>query len=254
MAWNPSQYLAFAGPRMQPAIDLLTRIPQETPRTVVDLGCGPGNIAPLLRQRWPDAEIVGLDNSDTMLERARNANPGETFAFADIETWEPDARYDVVFSNAALQWVPGHDTLFPRLLRRVAPGGTLAVQIPRNAAAPSHTLIGDVIDGGPWRDRLAPILDASPTREPAFYRNLLVGQAASLDIWETEYLQVLDGENPVFEYTKGSQLNRFVDVLQEPEHSRFEQQYRELVARAYPPEADGRTLFPFRRQFILATA
>lgn len=254
MAWNPSQYLAFAGPRMQPAIDLLARIPQETPGTVIDLGCGPGNITPLLRQRWPDARILGLDNSDTMLARARTAMPDEAFEFADITQWNPDTRYDVIFSNAALQWVEGHDTLFPRLLGHVAPGGTLAIQIPRNSDAPSHRLIDDVIESGPWRDLLAPIRDANPTQTPQWYRNLLVGLAENLDIWETEYLQVLDGDNPVAEYTKGSQLTRYLGKMDEPWSREFESQYRDLVAKAYPPEADGKTLFPFRRLFIVASA
>jgi trans-aconitate 2-methyltransferase len=253
MAWNPSQYLAFAGPRMQPAIDLLNRIPQDAPGTVVDLGCGPGNITPLLRQRWPDARIVGLDNSDTMLERARTANPDETFEFADIETWRPDEKFDVIFTNAALQWVEGHEELFPRILGRVALGGTLAIQIPRNFEAPSHRLVGTVIEGGPWRDLLMPIHEHTPTRDPRFYRNLLVGRAKTLDIWETEYLQVLDGDNPVAEYTKGSHLTRFLGRLGGAEAAEFESCYRALVAKAYPPEADGKTLFPFRRLFILAT-
>ncbi|MEX2615003.1 MAG: methyltransferase domain-containing protein [Alphaproteobacteria bacterium] len=254
MAWNPGQYLAFAGPRMQPAIDLLARIPQETPGTVIDLGCGPGNITPLLRRRWPDASILGLDNSDTMLARARTAMPDETFEFADITEWTPATRYDVVFSNAALQWVPDHDTLFPRLLGYVAPGGTLAIQIPRNDDAPSHRLIDDVIEDGPWRDLLAPIRDANPTQKPAWYRNLLAGQAKDLDIWETEYLQVLDGDNPVAEYTRGSQLTRYLGKMDEPWRSEFESRYRALVAKAYPPESDGRTLFAFRRLFIVASA
>lgn len=254
MAWNPSQYLAFAGPRMQPAIDLLNRIPQETPGSVIDLGCGPGNITPLLRQRWQDADIIGLDNSDTMLERARTACPDETFDHCDITAWQPDRQYDVIFSNAALQWVTGHDTLFPHLLDLVAPGGTLAIQIPRNTDAPSHRLIGDVIEGGPWRDLLAPIRDAIPTQEPAWYRNLLSATAKSLDIWETEYMQVLDGDNPVAEYTKGSQLTRFLEPLDEAARGEFESRYRDLVIKAYPPESDGKTLFPFRRLFILANA
>ncbi len=254
MAWNPSQYLAFAGPRMQPAIDLLGRIPQESPASVVDLGCGPGNITPLLRQRWPDARILGLDNSDTMLTRARAACPDELFEFTDITAWNPATHYDVIFSNAALQWVEGHDTLFPRLLDQVAPGGTLAIQIPRNNDAPSHRLIDEVIDNGPWRELLAPVRDANPTQKPEWYRNLLVTQAKNLDIWETEYLQVLDGDNPVAEYTKGSQLTRYLGKMDAPWQGEFESQYRALVAKAYPPEADGKTLFPFRRLFIVASA
>jgi len=253
MAWNPSQYLAFAGPRMQPAIDLLARILLDTPGTVIDLGSGPGNITPLLRGRWPDAELIGLDNSEPMLGRAREANPTETYRFTDIGTWNPDRQYDVIYTNAALQWVPDHETLLPRLAGFVAPGGVLAMQIPNNYEAPSHSLMRDVIQEGPWRARLVPVWDSIEPRDPATYRRLLLPLAKTLDIWETEYLQVLDGDNPVVEYTKGSWLTRYLAPLEEPQRGDLEALYGAKILAAYPPEADGKTLFPFRRLFMLAT-
>ncbi|MGY8960436.1 MAG: methyltransferase domain-containing protein [Alphaproteobacteria bacterium] len=253
MAWDPGQYLAFAGPRMQPAVDLLTRTHHDNPKTVLDLGCGPGNITPLLQQRWPGAAISGVDNSDEMLTRARAAVPDVEFSNLDIATWEPTQQYDVLFSNAALQWVKGHTTLFPKVIDMVAPGGVAAIQIPRNFDAPSHTLMTNVINDGPWTDLLTPVRDDMPTERPEFYYDLLSPLVKTLDIWETEYLQVLDGENPVAEYTKGSWLMRFLSYLDEPEKSEFEAKYRALIQEAYPKRADGKTLFPFRRQFILAT-
>ncbi len=252
MAWNPSQYLAFAGPRMQPAIDLLARIPLDAPGTVVDLGCGPGNITALLRRRWPDAAIAGLDNSAAMLDRARTANPAESFENVDIGAWNPDQPCAVIYTNAALQWVPDHAKLLPRLAGYVAPGGVLAMQIPRNFEAPSHRLMLDVIQEGPWREKLEPVWAAIPTEDPGYYRRLMLPLTRNLDIWETEYLQVLDGDNPVAAYTRGSWLTRYLDPLDEAWRGAVEASYQDKVRAAYPPEPDGKTLFPFRRLFMIA--
>jgi trans-aconitate 2-methyltransferase len=253
MAWNPNQYLAFAGARMQPAIDLLARIALNAPETVVDLGCGPGNITPLLRQRWRDAAIVGLDNSTSMLERARAANPAENYDNTDIATWNPAQRPAVIYANAALQWLPDHHNLLPRLAGYVAPGGVLAMQIPRNHDAPSHRLVLDVIRDGPWRATLEPVWAGVTSLGPLDYRRLMAPLTRTLDIWETQYLQVLEGDNPVAAYTKGTWLTRFLDPLDEPWRSTFETRYQDIIRAAYPPEPDGKTLFAFRRLFMIAT-
>jgi trans-aconitate 2-methyltransferase len=159
----------------------------------------------------------------------------------------------VLFSNAALQWVKSHETLFPKVINLVAPGGVVAIQIPRNFDAPSHTLMTDTINAGPWKELLTPVRHDVPTQRPEYYYDLLSPLVKTLDIWETEYLQVLEGENPVAEYTKGSWLMRFLSILDEPWKSKFEADYRARILKAYPQRADGKTLFPFRRQFILAT-
>ena len=253
MVWDPQQYLTFAAPRLQPAIDLLARIPLYAPKSVVDLGCGPGNVTPLLQQRWPSANILGLDNSDEMLEKARDSVPQAKFEKVDVSSWNPTRKFNVIYSNAALQWIAGHETLFPHIAAQVAPGGVLAIQIPRNFDAPSHSLMLDVIREGPWKELLEPIWIAVPTQPPAFYYNLLDPLTRDLQIWETEYLQVLEGANPVAEYTKGTWLSRFLNPLDEPWRSEFETIYRTRIAAAYPPQSNGKTLFPFRRQFILAS-
>jgi len=253
VSWDPAQYLKFSGERMRPAVDLLARIGAVAPATVVDLGCGAGNLAPLLAARWPAARLTGVDSSPEMLARARRDHPGAAFVQADMGAWRPDAPVDVLFSNAALHWVDGHAELLPRLLEQaVAPGGTLAVQMPRNFGAPSHTTIAETIQQGPWRARLEPLLRREPVAPPAVYWRRLAGCAAELQIWETEYLQVLAGENPVAEYTKGTWLKQFLDRLEGDERGAFESDYRARVRAHYPPEADGRTLFPFRRLFIVA--
>lgn len=250
MSWNPEQYLRFSAPRLRPAVDLLARV-DGTPRTVVDLGCGTGHVTALLAARWPQAQITGVDDSAAMLAQARNALPALTWQQQGIADWRADVPVDLLFSNAALHWLPDHAALLPRLARQVAPGGTLAVQMPRNFLAPSHTAIADSVRAGPWRARLEPLLGPPPVAEPAAYFDVLQPLAATLDLWETEYLQVLDGEDPVKEWTKGTWLKTFLDRLEGAERDAFEADYAARVRAAYPRRADGTTLFPFRRLFIV---
>lgn len=252
MAWDPAQYLKFADHRLRPALDLLARIDAAAPDRVVDLGCGTGNVTAILAARWPSARTVGVDPSETMLARARSEHPGLRFEAADAAAWTADPSVDVLYSNAALHWLGDHDALFPHLFAQVRPGGWLAVQMPRNFGAPSHTAVADAARDGPWEARLAPMLAPPPVDAPARYVERLAPLAAALDVWETEYMQILTGENPVAEWTKGTWLRPFLDALEEPQRSGFEAAYRERVAAAYPPMPDGRTLFPFRRLFLVA--
>ncbi|BBK41251.1 trans-aconitate 2-methyltransferase [Allostella vacuolata] len=249
--WDPSQYLKFADHRLRPALDLLARVPGDAPGTVIDLGCGPGNVTTHLRRRWPGARMIGVDSSREMLARAGAAMPDVDWIEADIATWEPAAPVDVIYSNAALHWLGGHDRLFPRLLDWLAPGGVLAVQMPRNYQSPSHTNILETAADGPWQATLEPLLRPSPVAAPEVYYRLLAAGGARPDIWESIYVQVLEGTNPVVQFTKGSALKPLLDALQEPLRGGFEAAYAERIAAAYPPEADGRTLFPFRRLFMV---
>jgi trans-aconitate 2-methyltransferase len=252
MAWDPAQYLKFADQRLRPAIDLLGRIDLAAPGDVYDLGAGAGNVTRIIKARWPAARVTGVDGSPAMLEKAAAAAPDITWQAGDLAAWQAPRPADLIYSNAALHWIGGHEQVFPRLLASLAPGGVLAVQMPRNFAAPSHTAMAEAARGGPWRARLEPLLRPAPVAEPAFYYDLLAPAAASVDVWETEYLQVLEGRDPVKEWTKGTWLKPLLDALDGPERADFEARYAELVARAYPPRADGRTLFPFRRLFIVA--
>jgi trans-aconitate 2-methyltransferase len=250
--WNPSKYLEFAGPRLRPALDLLDRVALDAPAVVYDLGCGAGNVTRLLQERWPRADIVGVDASAAMLGAASRATPGITWVRADLADWSPPGPANLIYSNAALHWLDDHGTLFPRLVRTLSPGGVLAVQMPRNFGAPSHTELVEAARSGPWRVRLEPLLRPSPVAPPATYYDLLSPVATTLDVWETEYLHVLEGEAPVVEWLKGSALRPLLDALDEPERSAFLDAYISRIARAYPPRADGRTLFPFRRLFVVA--
>jgi len=250
--WNPSQYLKFADHRLRPALDLLARVPVDEPAAVFDLGCGAGNVTKLLVERWPKARVTGVDSAMPMLEKARLAAPRIAFIHADLAAWAAPAPASVIYSNAALHWLDDHAALFPRLMGQLAPGGALAVQMPRNHGAPSHTLMAEAAEAGPWRAKLANVRPIRPVHEPAEYFRMLAPLAARLDIWESEFLQVLEGENPVVEWTKGTGLRPYLDALDDAGKKGFLAAYAERIAKAYPPEADGRTLFPFRRIFIVA--
>jgi trans-aconitate 2-methyltransferase len=192
-AWDAGQYLRFADQRTLPARDLVARIDLAQPRRIVDLGCGPGNSTAVLRERWLDAAVTGIDTSAELLAAARLEHPGIDFVVGDIAGWAPDEPYDLVFSNAALQWVGDHERLLPRLMEAVAPGGALAVQMPRNHDFATHVLMRQVAAEGPWGDRLAGARDPSPVRPPEFYYDCLAPKSRSVILWETNYIQVMDG-------------------------------------------------------------
>jgi trans-aconitate 2-methyltransferase len=251
--WDPAKYLEFEDQRLRPALDLLGRVTARAPRTVYDLGCGAGNVTRLLRERWPEARVTGVDSSEAMLAAAARAAPGVAWVHADLAAWSAPAPADLIFSNAALHWLDDHPALFPALARQLAPGGVLAVQMPRNHVAPSHTEMVETARGGPWRDRLAPLLRLAPVAAPAAYLDMLAPHVDRVDIWETEYLQVLDGAAPVVEWVKGSALKPLLDALEPAERTAFLASYGARVATAYPRRPDGHTLYPFRRLFILAS-
>lgn len=258
--WDPKAYLAYAEPRLRPALDLLARVPLDRPGKIVDLGCGPGTVTRLLAARWPDAEIVGVDSAPEMLARAREDNTlrreemsrKTTFIQGDIADWTPDGAPDLIFSNAALHWLNDHPHLFPRLFATLAPGGVLAVQMPRNYPAPSHTEITAAARSGPWAQILEPLLRPAPVAPPEVYWNILSAVCPHLDIWETTYLQVLDGDDPVLRWISSTALAPLRNALSEPWRAQFLDALRARLARAYPRRADGKTLFPFTRQFIIA--
>jgi trans-aconitate 2-methyltransferase len=252
LTWQPERYLAFADQRTRPARDLLARVPLANPARVADLGCGPGNSTALLAQRWPEAAIIGVDSSPEMLAQARASDVRATWIEADIAAWTPDDPLDLIYANAALQWLDHHATLLPRLLGLLRAAGALAVQMPRNFEAPSHALLRDTARSGPWADRLAGTLDRPSVAAPAWYHDLLAPHAAALDIWETEYLHVLAGDDPVLSWTRGTALRPVMPALDADQFAAFEAAYAERLRMAYPKRADGGTLFPFRRLFIVA--
>lgn len=257
--WDPAQYLRHADHRARPFADLLSRVPGlpgDRPR-IADLGCGPGNVTVLLAERWPTAHITGYDNSPEMLARA-DAYAGPTpgggrldFAHADARTWAPEEPYDLIISNATLQWVPGHAGRFADWVTALKPGGTFAFQIPGNFASPSHRLMRELAHSARWKDRLAETLrhdDAVLT--PEAYLERLTALGCEADVWETTYLHLLHGEDPVLDWVKGTGLRPVLTELGE-EAEEFVAEYRTALREAYPATEHG-TVFPFRRIFAVA--
>ncbi len=252
MTWDPQRYLNFVGPRLRPALDLLSRVDLEAPKSVVDLGCGPGNVTPYLCQRWPKAQVFGVDRSPEMLTSARASMPDQHWIEADAATWQPTTPADLIYSNAALHWLPDHDQLFPRLLSLLAPGGVLAVQMPRNFSRPTHQLVYEAAQQSGVYTYIKHLFRPPPTHPPEVYYEALADHCAALDIWETNYIQVLSGDNPVAEWTAGSWLRPFTNALDEPDRSRFVTCYRNLIRQAYPARNNGHTLLPYLRLFLIA--
>jgi trans-aconitate 2-methyltransferase len=249
--WNPETYLAFAGERTRPAAELLARVRNEHPKRVIDLGCGPGNSTKLLSARWPQARLEGLDNSPTMLAEAGASDVRALWLQADIASWRPDGRYDVIFSNATLQWLPDQAFLLPRLMGFVEPGGTFAFQVPVNFKAPSRLLIRETADDPSWRESLSKVREPEHGKAESYY-DILKPHAASLDIWQTEYLQVLEGDDAVYRWVSATALRPLLEALEGQTREAFIALYKAKLNKAYPRRADGTTLFPFQRLFVVA--
>jgi trans-aconitate 2-methyltransferase len=253
--WDSAQYLRFSAERTQPAIDLAARIAIENPRRIVDLGCGPGNSTAVVARRWPTAELLGLDNSAEMIAAAKKNLPHCTWQIGDIGSWSPPNGFDIVFSNAALQWIPDHRHAVPRLLSHVANGGAFAFQVPANFDAAPHRLIRELGSSPAWRNFfLAPVREWH-AEEPSFYYDVLAPLASRVELWTTDYIHVVPGPEAIVEWYRGTGLRPWLDLLPTEENrSRFLADYLTAIANAYPRQKDGRVLFPFRRLFVIAYA
>lgn len=251
--WDAAQYLKFKDERTRPVVDLLARVRTEAPRRCFDLGCGPGNSTAVLRQTFPDAEIVGLDRSPDMLAKARADLPDIPFVQADLATWTPDAPCDVMLSNAVLQWLPDHAALLARLAGGLAPGGSLAVQMPDNFDEPSHTLMREVAAAGPWASRLGAAGEAR-TRIASVdaYYGWLRQAGCSVDLWHTTYVHPLQGTRAIVEWFKSTGLKPYLDALENAERTAFLDSYAEKLDLAYPAQPDGTVLLRFPRLFFVA--
>ena len=255
MSWSAAQYSKFEDERSRPVRDLLAHVPSRTVANAADIGCGPGNSTQLLQERFPDAIITGIDSSADMIAAARKRLPAVRFDIQDIAHWQGrGAPFDVILANAVLQWVPDHSSLFPALLARLAPGGSLAVQMPDTLEEPASRLMREIASDGPWAQRLAGVASTRVIRHRAdWYYRLLRECGATVDIWQTTYLHPLAGAGAVVEWFKGSGLRPYLEPLDAPERSEFLTRYEAAVAQAYPTQPDGTLLLPFPRLFFIAT-
>ncbi|QAT87195.1 trans-aconitate methyltransferase [Corallococcus coralloides] len=256
MDWSAAQYTRFEDERNRPIRDLLARVLTVDVKRAADIGCGPGNSTELLRARFPMAAVTGMDSSPDMLAAARKRLPDVRFDLGDIATWSDPGPYDAILANAALQWVPDHSTLLPALLHKLAPGGSLAVQMPDNLEEPSHRLMRETASAGPWADTLKGAASARTERHDAdwYFRTLREAGATTVDVWRTTYFHPLTGgAGAVVEWFKGSGLRPFLEPLDAGEKTDFLGRYQEGIAQAYPAIPDGTVLLPFPRLFIVAT-
>lgn len=252
--WNPELYLRFEAERTRPAIELLSRIDISNPSVVADLGCGPGNSTALLARRWPDSTVIGVDSSFAMLEKARSHLPSCQFLQANIASWQAETPCDVIFANASLQWVPGHEKLIPRLVGQLAGNGVLAVQMPDNLDEPSHALMREVATEEVWKGKIG---DTSAIRTrllsaDKYYDLLTRAGCRRVDMWKTVYFHVMPGAESIVEWLKSTGLRTFLEPLNEPEKQDFLGQYLQKLREAYPERQDGNMLLPFPRFFFVA--
>jgi trans-aconitate 2-methyltransferase len=254
MSWSAKQYVAFEDERTRPVRDLLSAVPARSVGRAIDLGCGPGNSTEVLAQRFPEAEVGGIDSSEDMILAARKRLPKLRFEVADVAAWRDPGPYEVILANAVFQWVPGHATLFPDLVKKLAPGGALAIQMPDNLDGPAHRLMRETAAHGPWAPKLSSAAAARTTLNSAdWYYELLRPVSTRVDLWRTTYYHSLSGGAPaVVEWFKGSGLRPFLEPLSESERGAFLERYTASVAHAYPALADGSVLLPFPRLFLVA--
>jgi trans-aconitate 2-methyltransferase len=251
--WSARQYLKFEDERTRPPRDLLAQVPLAKPRLVVDLGCGPGNSTELLVKRFPQAQVVGLDSSPDMLRKAHERLPTCKFVQGDIATWTPEARTDLIFGNAVLQWLPDHPAIMRRLLAALPDAGVLAIQMPDNTREPGLVFQGEVGARGPWRDH--PEIKAAPRQDlppPEAYYDLLKPVCSAIDIWHTVYNHVMASPQAIVEWFKGSSLQPFLSPLNTAAREQFLAAYTEKIVGAYKPRFDGKVLLRFPRLFIVA--
>lgn len=245
-SWDPNLYLEFDAQRTQPSIDLVSRIALDQPAAIVDLGCGPGNSTAVLARRWPHARIVGVDHSAEMLERARAEHPGLCWVLEDIARWTPAAPCDLVFTNAALQWVPGHRDLLPRLLAFLRPGGALAMQIPYHLHSRVHRIIEETAA------RFGCLHSVFEILTPGEYYDILASRARRLDLWTTDYIHIVESPAAIVRWMQGTGLRPYLEPLDEAARAAFLAAFEQSVAERYPAQQDGRVLFPFPRLFDIA--
>jgi len=245
--------MRYGDQRTRAAADLAARIDLDAPKTIADLGCGPGNSTQILRTRWPHSDILGIDNSSEMIEAAKRSFPEQNWLLADVSGWRPADPIDLVYSNAALQWLPSHDTLMRHLFTRVAPGGALAFQIPSSTYARVRTLIHEISRDSAWTERMDTPRSALTMESPAFYYDALASEATRLDIWESEYNHVMDSGDAIVDWIASTGLRPFLAALDtEIERNDFLTELQRRVSMAYKSRTDGKVLFPFRRTFVIA--
>ncbi len=251
--WNPQLYLKYKNERTQPSIDLVSRIIIDNPGTVIDIGCGPGNSTQILYERWPKSIITGLDNSPGMIKKAISDYPDQNWILSDISNADLKDKYDVVFSNAVIQWIPGHEQLIKNLFSITAKGGALAIQIPMFKNMPLGRSIEEVSKKDKWNQYTKGCEDLFTYHNYSFYYDVLGQYAGNIDIWETSYVHTMDSHEAILEWIRSTGLKPYLDRLEnDTVKNEFETEILEEIKKKYPLQKNGKVLFPFIRLFFIA--
>ena len=251
--WNPKLYLNFKKERKQPSIDLVNRIELEHPQRIIDLGCGPGNSAQVIRNRWPTADITGLDSSSEMIAKARKEYPAQNWEMGSITEWSDSAGYDLVFSNAALQWIPDHPKLIPHILQQIKPGGAFALQIPTHYNMHPLALAMKIAKQPEWHAIWGEFQHPLHVEKPENYYNILEPHTQYIEMWSTQYLHILDSQEAILNGFRGTGMRPFLQALDnEKQQQKFSDQLLNAIKVNYPLQKDSKVIYPFNRLFMIA--
>jgi len=253
MDWNPILYLKFQAERTQPSIDLVSRIQLADPASIIDLGCGPGNSTEILFRRWPKAKVTGLDSSEKMIEKARQDFPGYEWILADAASYRPDSQFELIFSNAALQWIPDHLKLVPEIFSWLKPGGLLAIQVPANNESPLHLALLQVSKSSRWNDYTGSCESQIVYHPADFYYGILSPLSQTINIWETTYYHILDSHKALIEWYRSTGMRTYLEKLpDDTARNEFENEVLGEASAFYPLQANNKVIYPFRRLFFIA--
>jgi trans-aconitate 2-methyltransferase len=251
--WNPDQYLKFSNERTRPALDLASQIEIKKPKRIIDLGCGTGTSTEILAKKWPQAEITGLDSSEEMLNKAQAAHPNITWVKQDLNEWIPDQKYDIIFSNASLQWINPVESLIASSIEALNEGGAFAFQVPNNHDSPYHTCIIEAASRPQWKMKMEQVVNPLRYDSINFYYDLLSKRVSKIIAWETRYFQIMEGPEAILEWVSGTALGPYLQVLgSEKERVSFKADLLNFYRKSFPASSDGKVIFPFNRQFLIA--
>jgi trans-aconitate 2-methyltransferase len=252
LTWDSEQYLKFKKQRTQPAIDLAKRISNRNPFNILDIGCGPGNSTAILRDFFPTAKILGVDSSEEMIKKARESNSNINFKLCDVLS-ELDSldKYDIIFSNACLQWIPNHKSFIPKLFDKLNTNGILAVQIPMNSQEPLFKIMDNVVKNPKWN--FSDKTEINETLSPSQYFDILSLCSTSFDIWETVYYHNMTSIQNMIEWIKGTRLRPYLDLLDNTDAKKLEKEITDQISSVYKKQINGEIIFKFRRFFFIAT-
>lgn len=251
--WNPSAYLSFTTERLQPSVDLVARIPDHTPERIIDIGCGPGNSTEVLASRWPQAAITGIDNSAAMISQAKSDYPDKHWILCDAEEFAPDTTYDIVFSNAALQWLPDHAAVIRKWTAMLNRGGYIAVQLPLFWEMPLGGIVRSIAENSQWRHLTTDVSGLFTIHDPGYYYEMLSKYFLKTTMWITDYIHIMESHAAIMDMIQSTGMKPYLERIDDESlRTRFENEVITRVKKAYPRQSDGSVLFPFKRLFFIA--